>query len=88
MSPAAKIRTSLNKWFGRVAYQVEHKHVFRHSRTVEHADCGDGSHTSFHVIRCGCGASELYPLFNYQLTTQAYKDRFLDEMKRSKSFLL
>lgn len=60
---------------------IEHEHDFYRHGQFDHAPVSDGHHTSFLMLRCYCGAIDVFPRSNYNLTTQEFRMEFLRELR-------
>ncbi len=48
----------------------------------------DGGHTRFFALICPCGHTELFPYFNFTLTTPAFQAAFVARLRIDDCFLV
>ena len=51
-----------------------HEHVYR--TTWQRIPLPDGYHTEFYILRCDCGAVDVFPSANYLLTPAVFQAAF------------
>lgn len=65
-----------------------HAHQFYQSGRYDQAPVPRGLHTAFRILTCHCGATDVFPRFNYYLTTVEFRTEFLLELKTAGRFLV
>ena len=59
---------------------IEHEHAFEVMHEERAPTGPPPEHTKFMVMRCACGAVQIFPYANWRLTTEAYKTEFLSHL--------
>lgn len=81
MSPLRRWFTKLRRKTGSV--YPRHKHTFMSRDGVIAPTGPPPSHTLFIPLVCECGALDIFPLSNYELTTPEFKQEFKAMMERT-----
>jgi hypothetical protein len=66
---------------------AEHEHAMRVSDEIV-AQTSGGGHTRFYMLICPCGRTELFPFFNYTITTPEFQAGFLARLAVDDCYLV